>query len=79
MSAERPADMGSGASFYLVGVSRRLSRKPILKTRGLRGFNLCSPRSSPYPLAGKALKPPCCPISISGLVEIRVDTVHSVV
>ncbi len=46
--------MGSGASFYLVGVSCQLSRKPILKTRHLRDFKLCSHRSSPYLPTGKA-------------------------
>ncbi len=50
--------MGSGASFYLVGVSGRLSRKPILKTRHFRGFKLRSHRSSPYLAAGKANKTP---------------------
>ncbi len=46
--------MGPGASFYLVGVLCQLSRKPILKTRHLRGFKLRSPRSGPYLAAGKA-------------------------
>ncbi len=46
--------MGSGASFYLVGVVCQLSRKPILETRVFRGFKLHSHRSSPYLPAGKA-------------------------
>ncbi len=50
--------MGSGASFYLVGVFSRLSRKPILETR-FRGFKLCSHRSSPYLPTGKATSTPC--------------------
>ncbi len=53
--------MGSGASFCLVGVSGRLSRKPSLKTRDLRGFKLCSHRSSPYLPTGKATVTLGCP------------------
>ncbi len=46
--------MGSGASFYLVGVSCQLSRRPTFKTRVFRGFKLCPNRSSPYLPTGKA-------------------------
>ncbi len=56
--------MGSGASFYLVGVLGRLSRKPTLETRGFRGFKLCSHRSSPYLPAGKAKDPPGCAVLV---------------
>ncbi len=57
--------MGSGASFYLVGVLRQLSRKPILKTRDFRDFKLCSHRSSPHLPTGKAQDTPTFTLSCS--------------